>query len=62
MPIDVFDNFFAEYSKSNPSYFKLDSIIPNPAPPEIELTKVMMKMEVLLKDVLHLKTFSLPSP
>lgn len=47
MPIEAFDSYFAEYSKSNPNYFKLDSIIANPAPPEIELIKVMMKIDTL---------------
>jgi len=45
MPKESFDTYFSEYSKSNPNYYKLDAIIPNPAPPEIELTLVMQKME-----------------
>ena len=56
MPKDAFDKFFEEYSSSNnPSYYKLDYFIKNPAPPQVPLSEVLKKFGALLNNGLNLK-------
>lgn len=49
MPIDNYEKFYEEYTKgNNPSYYRLDYYLKNPAPPQVPLGDVMRRLGGLL--------------
>lgn len=63
IPESNFRNFYNEYSATtNPSIFKLDEFITNPAPPNVPLSDVLKKFGSLLGGGLHVKANAWPNP
>lgn len=61
MPENIFNKFYTEYSNPNDNnFFKIDSFIDNPAPPQVPIAEVLKKAGGLLTNVLNLKVIPIP--
>lgn len=62
IPEDNYRQFYDEYSSTeNPSIFKLDEFIPNPAPPNVPLSQVLQKFGSLFGGGLKIKANAWPN-
>eukprot|EP01017_Pseudomicrothorax_dubius_P025065 TRINITY_DN2672_c0_g2_i1.p1 TRINITY_DN2672_c0_g2~~TRINITY_DN2672_c0_g2_i1.p1 ORF type:complete len:717 (+),score=215.11 TRINITY_DN2672_c0_g2_i1:67-2217(+) len=62
LPNEKFESFYEEYTiSSNRPYYKLDSFVKSPAPPQVPVTEVLKKMGGLLTNCMNLKANPYPN-